>query len=95
MSPTRQLFIFAPITVKRDEVLDKTIDALRACFWKNAVTFSKFLHTRIARVIGGIGVNNCTTMKSYLLIDADNIIHHTKIRKTILGGRRCTTLMNK
>lgn len=66
MADTRQTSFFDPVSIEKDEALDKTIDALRAKFGKTSITRGKFLHTKIAPVIGGVGADDYTMMKSYL-----------------------------
>lgn len=66
MDDVRQKTFFDPITIERDEALDKTIDTLRVRFGKTAITRGKFLHTKISPVIGGVGADDYTMMKSYL-----------------------------
>jgi len=63
---SRQTSFFDPVTIERDETLDKAIDGLRKRFGKTAITRGKFLHTKISPVIGGVGADDYTMMKSYL-----------------------------
>lgn len=66
LDKTRQLSIFDPVHIERDENLDKTIDTIRAKYGKTAITRGKFLHTKVKPIIGGVGADDYTMMKSYL-----------------------------